>query len=169
LLRSQRCTDPGGPPLATDPQGVYTNRLVRLIIVILVAASTTCATVVEKTAIRPSGFQDGRPFEPGLLVGDKLQVSGLLGSDRRTGQFPEYVDSEVKACLDKIGLVLRVAGMDFSDTVSIQVFLTDMDLLPRMNAVYSAYFKEQRPARVASGATRLAGKARIEIAVVARR
>jgi 2-iminobutanoate/2-iminopropanoate deaminase len=143
--------------------------MVRQILVILVAASTACAAVVEKTAIRPSGFPDGRPFEPGLLVGDTLYVSGMLGSDPSTGQFPEDFESEVKACLDKIGLVLREAGMDFSDTVSVQVFLTDMDLLPRMNAVYTAYFKEPRPARVTSGATRLAGRARIEIAAVARR
>jgi enamine deaminase RidA (YjgF/YER057c/UK114 family) len=81
-------------------------------------------------------------------VGDTLHVSGLLGSDMRTGQFPEDFESEVKGCLDKIGLVLRAAGMDFSDT---------------------AYFKEPRPARVTSGAARLAGKARIEIAAVARR
>jgi 2-iminobutanoate/2-iminopropanoate deaminase len=143
--------------------------MVRLVLVILVAASTACVTAVEKTAIRPSGFPDGRPFEPGLLVGDTLYVSGMLGSDLRTGQFPEDFESEVKACLDKMGLVLRAAGMDFSDTVSVQVFLTDMDLLPRMNAVYTAYFKEPRPARVTSGATRLAGRARIEIAAVARR
>ena len=143
--------------------------MVRLIIVILVAASTACATAVEKTAIRPSGFPDGRPFEPGLLVGGTLYVSGMLGSELSTGQVPEVFESEVKVCLDKIGLVLRAAGMDFSDTVSVQVFLTDMDLPPRMNAVYAAYFKDPRPARVTSGATRLAGKARIEIAVVARR
>ena len=89
--------------------------MVRLIIVILVAASTACATAVEKTAIRPSGFPDGRPFEPGLLVGGTLYVSGMLGSELSTGQFPEVFESEVKVCLDKIGLVLRAAGMDFSD------------------------------------------------------
>lgn len=73
--------------------------MVRLIVVILLATATACATAVEKTAIRPSGFADGRPFEPGLLVGDTLYVSGMLGSDLRSGQFPEDFESEVKVCL----------------------------------------------------------------------
>jgi 2-iminobutanoate/2-iminopropanoate deaminase len=68
-----------------------------------------------------------------------------------------------------VGLILRAAGMDFSEVVSVQVFLTDMDLLPRMNTEHVRFFKEPRPARVTSGATGLAGNARIQTALVARR
>lgn len=49
-------------------------------------------------------------------------------------------------------------------------YLTDMDLFARMNAVYTTYFKDPRPARTAVGVTRLAvAKARIEITVTARK
>jgi enamine deaminase RidA (YjgF/YER057c/UK114 family) len=45
-----------------------------------------------------------------------------------------------------------------------------MDLFARMNAVYTTYFKDPRPARTAVGVTRLAvAKARIEITVTARK
>jgi enamine deaminase RidA (YjgF/YER057c/UK114 family) len=45
-----------------------------------------------------------------------------------------------------------------------------MDLFPRMNAVYTSYFKEPRPARTTVGVTRLASaKAHVEITVTARK
>jgi enamine deaminase RidA (YjgF/YER057c/UK114 family) len=44
-----------------------------------------------------------------------------------------------------------------------------MDLVPRMNAVYTTYFKADRPARTAVGVVKLAApRARIEITVTAR-
>jgi 2-iminobutanoate/2-iminopropanoate deaminase len=49
----------------------------------------------------------------------------------------------------------------------VQVYLTDMDLFPRMNAVYSTYFKDPRPARTTVGVSKLVGTARIEITVTA--
>jgi enamine deaminase RidA (YjgF/YER057c/UK114 family) len=42
-----------------------------------------------------------------------------------------------------------------------------MELFPRMNAVYTTYFKEPRPARTTVGVAKLVGTARIEITVTA--
>ena len=56
-----------------------------------------------------------------------------------------------------------------SDAVSVQVYLTDMDLFARMNAVYMSYFPEPRPARTTVGVAKLVGTARIEITVTARK
>jgi len=50
----------------------------------------------------------------------------------------------------------------------VQVYLTDMELFPRMNAVYTTYFKEPRPARTTVGVAKLVGTAHIEITVTAR-
>jgi 2-iminobutanoate/2-iminopropanoate deaminase len=51
----------------------------------------------------------------------------------------------------------------------VQVYLTDMELFPRMNAVYTTYFKTDRPARTAVGVVKLAAPgARVEITVTAR-
>jgi 2-iminobutanoate/2-iminopropanoate deaminase len=52
--------------------------------------------------------------------------------------------------------------------VSVQVYLTDMDQFQKMNAVYTTYFKEQRPARTTVGVSKLAApEAHIEITVTA--
>ena len=72
--------------------------------------------------------------------------------------------------LANIGKVLHVDKMDYSDVVAVQVYLTDMDLFPRMNAVYTTIFKDPRPTRTTVGISKLAAAgAHIEITVTARK
>jgi 2-iminobutanoate/2-iminopropanoate deaminase len=75
----------------------------------------------------------------------------------------------VRQTLDNIGLILKEAGMGFEDVVAVQVYLTDMDLFQRMNAVYTTYFKEPRPTRTTVGVAKLVGVAKIEITVTAKK
>lgn len=121
----------------------------------------------DKKLIHPKEFPKGRPFSPGLMVGNTLYVAGQVGQDLATGKIPENFEDEVKQTLDNIGLVLKEAGMSFDHVVSVNVYLTDMDLFQRMNAVYIKYFKEPRPVRTTVGVTRLAGPAKVEITVTA--
>ncbi len=132
-------------------------------------ALAVSATAASKKVIQPKDFPTGRPFSPGIVVDDTLYVAGQTGADLKTSQFPEDFDVEVKQCLDNIGLILKEAGMSFDDTVAVQVYLTDMTLFPRMNAVYTTYFKEPRPARTTVGVAKLVGTARIEVTVTAHR
>ena len=37
--------------------------------------------------------------------------------------------------------------MTYADVVAVQVYLTDMNLFQRMNAIYTTYFKTDRPSR----------------------
>lgn len=138
-------------------------------ILLLTLALATYAMAASKKVIQPKDFPTGRPFSPGILVDDTLYIAGQTGSDLKSGQFPEDFDAEVKQCLENIGLVLKEAGMSFDDAVAVQVYLTDMGLFPRMNAVYTTYFKEPRPARTTVGVAKLVGTARIEVTVTAHR
>lgn len=120
-----------------------------------------------KKVVHPKEFPTGRPFSPGILVGDTLYVAGQTGSDLKTGKISEDFEAEVRQTLDNIGLVLKEAGMTFDNAVAVQVYLTDMTLFQRMNGVYTTYFKEPRPARTTVGIAKLVGTARIEITVTA--
>jgi len=103
-------------------------------------------------------------------VDGTLYVSGQIGQDLKTKQVPADFETEVKTVLANIGIVLKAAGMDYKDVVSVQVYLTDMDLFPRMNAVYTTVFKEPRPSRTTVGVTKLAlPAAHIEVTVTARK
>ena len=91
-------------------------------------------------------------------------------ADPKTQKVSDNFEDEVRQCLANIGTILQAGGMDFSDVVAVQVYLTDMDLFPRMNAVYTATFKEPRPTRTTVGVTKLAGAgAHVEITVTARK
>ena len=123
----------------------------------------------EKKVIVPPEFAGGNPnFSPGVLVDGTLYVAGQIGQDLKTKQVPADFESEVKLLLNNVGLILKAAGMSYKDVVSVQVYLTDMDLFARMNAVYATFFPEPRPARTTVGVTKLAlPGAHIEITVTA--
>ena len=133
----------------------------------------SASLAADKKAIRPKEFVNAAgpslPYTPGILIDGTLYAAGQTGRDLKTNKIPEDFETEVKTCLDNIGIVLKEAGMSFSDAVAVQVYLTDMDLFPRMNAVYSTYFKDPRPARTTVGVSKLVGTARIEITVTAHR
>lgn len=138
-------------------------------ILLLSLSLAVSALAASKKVIQPKDFPTGRPFSPGILAGGTLYIAGQTGADLKTGQIPEDFDAEVKQCLGNIGLVLKEAGMSFDDAVAVQVYLTDMTLFPRMNAVYTTYFTEPRPARTTVGVAKLVGTARIEVTVTAQR
>jgi len=142
---------------------------------VLCAFLLTSARAADRRVVAPPEFAPaaGAPaaaFSPGILVDGTLYVAGQIGQDLKTKEVPADFESEVRTCLDRVGIVLKAAGMSFQDTVSVQVYLTDMDLFGRMNAVYTTYFKDPRPARTTVGVTRLAlPNAHIEITVTAKK
>jgi 2-iminobutanoate/2-iminopropanoate deaminase len=148
-----------------------TTRTTILLLCCCLAASNALA---EKRAIAPKEFTSGPgatglPYSPGILIDGTLYVAGQVGRDLKTGQIPSDFESEVRNALDNAGLVLKAAGLGFEDAVAVQVYLTDMDLFPRMNTVYATYFKDPRPARTTVGVAKLVGPARIEITITARK
>jgi reactive intermediate/imine deaminase len=142
---------------------------------LLIVAALAVALHAEKKVINPPEFAPaaGAPapmFSPGILVDGTLHVAGQIGSDLKTNAVPDSFEDEVKLCLDRIGIILKAAGMSYKDVVAVQVYLTDMDLFARMNAVYGKVFDAPRPARTTVGVTKLAApKAHIEITVTARK
>ena len=120
----------------------------------------------EKKAIVPKGANPAGPYSPGIISGGTMYVAGQIGRDS-TGATPDLFEDEVKACIGAIENILKEAGLNLSDAMAVQVYLTDMDLFDRMNKIYMTLFPEPRPARTTVGVSRLDGKARIEITVTA--
>ena len=141
----------------------------RIFLPLLLLAAAVTASAADKKVIQPKEFATGRPFSPGILVDGTLYVAGQTGSDLKTSKRPDEFEAEVKTCLDNIGIILKEAKMDFGDAVTVTVYLTDMELFPRMNAVYTTYFKDPRPARTTVGVAKLVGTSKIEITVTARK
>src|SRR6266581_449464 len=109
----------------------------------------------EKKIIQPKEFAPGAAFNPAVLVDGTLYVSGQIGRDLKTQKVPNDFQAEVRQVLDNIGVILREAKMSYADVVAVQVYLTDMNLLQKMNDVYLTYFKTDRPTRTTLGITNL--------------
>ncbi|MGD0437308.1 MAG: RidA family protein [Bryobacteraceae bacterium] len=128
----------------------------------------------EKKVIAPPEFAPApgatANFSPAILVDGTLYISGQTGADLKTREFPSDFETEVKNTLDHIAIILKAANMTFDDVVSVQVYMTDVSLFQRMNAVYTSVIKEPRPARTTVGVAKLAGpNAKIEITMTARK
>src|SRR6202171_2641295 len=82
----------------------------------------------EKKIIQPKEFAPGGPFNPAVLVDGTLYVSGQIGRDLKTQKVPDNFEAEARQVLENIGIILREAHMTYADVVSVQVYLTDMNL-----------------------------------------
>jgi 2-iminobutanoate/2-iminopropanoate deaminase len=147
----------------------------RLLCTLSLAAILAIPAAADKKKIVPPDWApkpDAPParFSPGILVDGTLYVSGQMGADPKTGEFPPDFEAEMKQALNNVGAVLKAAGMKYDDIVAVTIYLSDMDLFPRMNTVYLTYFKEPLPTRSTVGVAKLASpKGHVEITVTARK
>lgn len=108
------------------------------------------------------------PYSQAIQAGDTLYVSGQLPIDAATGQFPEGgVKEQLHQVFKNLGHVLSEAGYSFDNVVKTTVYLQNMSDFGTLNEVYSQYFKEPYPARVAFQVATLPKGALAEAEVIA--
>ncbi len=142
------------------------DRMRKLLFLFLALAVATC--FAEKKPINPKSVPSSPNFSNAILSDGTLYISGQVGRGP-DGKRPDDFEAEVKAALDSVGAMLKEAGMGFENAVAVQVYLTDMELFPKMNSVYVTVFPEPRPARTTVGVAKLVGNFRIEITVTAKK
>ena len=107
------------------------------------------------------------PYSQAVRVGAALYTSGQLGLDPATGMLPEGVEAQTRQSLSNIGAILDAAGYAVTDVVKTTVFIRSMDDFACVNAVYSAFFGDHKPARSCVEVSRLPKDGLVEIEVVA--
>jgi 2-iminobutanoate/2-iminopropanoate deaminase len=123
----------------------------------------------EKKSVGAELVPAGTLYSPGVLVGDTLYISGLQGTDPQTHTLPNDFGQEAKNCLANVGRVLKDSGMEYSDVVSLQIYLVDISRFPEVNSLYGEYFKSPFPSRTTVQVSNLSLGSHIEIAAVARK
>jgi len=110
------------------------------------------------------------PYSQAVSVGDLVFLSGQIPLDPKTG---ELVDTNIEAAtscvLENIRAVLETEALSFRHVVKTTVFMKDLALFPRMNAVYAIAFPENPPARSTVQAAALPKGVSVEIEVIASR
>lgn len=135
-------------------------------VVAVVLAVVPVGSAQEHKAISASGNKN-LPFSDGIVAGNTLYVAGQEGTDEQSKLVAGGIAAETKAALDNIQKVIKAAGFELKDIVSVTVYLADIKEFGDMNKVYREFMPDPKPARATIQAVALVNNARIEIAAIA--
>jgi reactive intermediate/imine deaminase len=122
----------------------------------------------RKKRVAPAGYPATSPLAPGILVGERLFLSGFLGRDIKTGKIPDDPAAQVELSLDRMRQTLQAAGMDYANLVFVNPYLTEKMPMEVMNKVYASHFEfGNTPARATIRVNDLPNGASIEFSGVA--
>lgn len=104
------------------------------------------------------------PFSPAIRYGDLLFLSGQVGLDPSSGRLVDGgIEAQTEQVLRNLKTLLESTGKTLDDAVRVGVYITDMSLFSRMNAVYARHFTTPFPARTTIGVAALPMGALVEI------
>lgn len=119
--------------------------------------------VFSEKALKPVG-----PYSQAVRAGNLLFISGTLPIDPATGEIVEGdIEKMTERILDNIKVVLAEEKLTMHNLVKVTVFMKDMQMFGRVNAVYAKYFEKNPPARSAVGVASLPKNAEIEMEAIA--
>jgi len=95
-------------------------------------------------AVTPHGH-----YSQAMKAGPFLFVSGILGNNaHHPPDEAPAVEAQARLCLEQIGAIVAAAGGGPASIAKMSIFVTGLDLWPRINQVYADFFGEHRPARI---------------------
>lgn len=124
----------------------------------------TRVEIRTETAPAPVG-----PYSQAIRSGSLVFVSGQIPLDPSNGEIVSgEIEEEARRVLANLRAVLEAAGSGLDRVVRTTVYLTDLGLFARVNAVYGEAFDcDPAPARVTIGVAALPFGARVEIDAIA--
>jgi 2-iminobutanoate/2-iminopropanoate deaminase len=120
--------------------------------------------VLSQDAPAPIG-----PYSQAIQAGQTLYISGQIAIMPATGEIiTGNIEEETHQVLKNIGAILQSAGLGYDDVVSCTVYITDMGMFSRINAVYAQYFSGSvPPARATIQVSGLPKNVNVEIGAIA--
>jgi 2-iminobutanoate/2-iminopropanoate deaminase len=113
------------------------------------------------------GFTKGMPFSDGYVAGNTLYVAGQQGPDEHGKVTGTDITLQTTSAIAAIEKVVKQAGFQMTDIVSVTVYVTDLADVPAMNKVYIKQMPDPKPARATVKVAGLIGDAKIEISAIA--
>jgi 2-iminobutanoate/2-iminopropanoate deaminase len=112
-------------------------------------------------------FAKGMPFSEGYIAGNTLYVAGQQGPDAQGKVTGTDITLQTTNAIAAVEKVVKEAGFAMTDIVSVTVYITDLNDVPKMNDVYKKLMPDPKPARATVQVAGLIGGAKIEISAVA--
>lgn len=109
------------------------------------------------------------PYSQAILVDNTLYVSGQIAILQAESKLIlDNIEDETHQVMKNLSYILSAAGMDFSNVAKCSVFVKDMEMYARINAVYATYFDEATaPARELVQVANLPKYVNVEISCIA--
>jgi 2-iminobutanoate/2-iminopropanoate deaminase len=107
------------------------------------------------------------PYCTAVDTGSLIFCSGMLGIDPKTGKLAEGgIEAQTAQSIKNIKTVAEELGVTLDAAVKTTVFLTDMSVFPKVNAIYAETFGANPPARSCVAVAALPMTAQVEIEVI---
>jgi enamine deaminase RidA (YjgF/YER057c/UK114 family) len=125
-------------------------------------------SLADRRAVYPPNYSSGDSASPGILTHDRLFISSMSGSDPISGKVPDDPATQVDLALDRVQAVVKAAGLELSNLVFVNPYLTSKIPMGVMNERYARRFEfGNTPARATIEVSSLPGGAHIEYTGVA--
>jgi 2-iminobutanoate/2-iminopropanoate deaminase len=125
-------------------------------------------SLADKRAVYPAEYKSDEPAAPGMLTHDRLFISSMSGRDPATGKVPDDPAAQVDLALDRMHAVVKAAGLEMSNVVFVNPYLTSAIPMRVMNERYAKRFEfGNTPGRATIEVSSLPGGAHIEYTGVA--
>jgi 2-iminobutanoate/2-iminopropanoate deaminase len=108
------------------------------------------------------------PYNQATAFNGMLFVSGQIAIDATTGNLVvSDIESETRQVLQNVKAIVEAAGSSLQHVLKASVFVKDMNMFGRINAVYAEFFEEATaPARELVQVAELPRFVNIEISVI---
>ncbi len=119
--------------------------------------------IFTENAPRPTGH-----YSQAIVHGDTVYVCGQLPIEPKSGEKKTGpIEEQTEQVLKNMSEILQAAGSDVNHVLRVTVYVADMSLWERLNAVYARFFGEHRPARTVVPAPNLHFGFQVEIDAIA--
>lgn len=109
------------------------------------------------------------PYNQAVVHNGTLYVSGQIAINPANNELiTTDIETETHRVMKNLQAILEAAGLTFGDVLKCTIFVKDMNLYSRINAVYAEYFDEATaPARELVEVANLPKFVNIEISAIA--
>ena len=119
--------------------------------------------ILTSNAPKPAGH-----YSQAIVHNNLVYVSGQLPIDPESGEKRiGSIEEQTEQALKNLSEILKAAGSSLNQVIKTTVYISDIELWNRVNAVYARFFGEHRPARAVVPTKNLHFGFQIEVEAIA--
>ena len=119
--------------------------------------------IISNPAIPPANGH----YSPCIEHNGLLYLSGQLPRDPGTNEIPAGIEEQTKVALNNVKIILNAAGSSVQNIIQVRLYISDIALWDRVNAVYRDFMGDHKPVRSVIPTRELHFGALIEVEVLA--